>query len=82
MELLNKIKRHREANTLRSIKNEAESQYSIELFNGKLYYAYDGIPLVGISENTNAAEMIERLSKLKQTYTDWSVNKRQRVDNM
>lgn len=59
---------YKRTNFYKNVREDASCRFTIKLFNGQLYYAYNGVPVVEIPSGTTASEMVERLTALRDTY--------------
>lgn len=71
MEFLNNYRQNRKASILKGIEDEASRVYSIMEFNGQLYYAFNGVPMVGIPDDTPASKILEKWQGFKHSYIEY-----------
>lgn len=71
MEFLNKYKQTKKEDLIKRVQEDASNKYSIELFDDMLYYAYDGVPIIGIPSDTTAQEMTQRLKELIGNFVEY-----------
>jgi len=68
MELINHFKdRHRKA-VIRNFQEEADYSYTIKALQGRLYIAFQGVPIIGITPESTAQDILGRLDDLKRTF--------------
>lgn len=68
MEFLSKYRENRQKERLSRIEQEANELYTIECSNRELSYAYCGIPIILIPDDTTAKDIVQKLEGLKQGY--------------
>lgn len=71
MEFLNNYRQNRKASVLKGIKEEADRMYSVIEYDNSLYYAFNGVPMVGIPDDTPAKEILEKWQGFKKSYIDY-----------
>lgn len=71
MEFLNNYRLKRKDSFFKEIEEEADRAYSIMEFDGKLFYAFNGVPMVGIQPDTTAAEILEKWKGFKNSYIEY-----------
>lgn len=71
MEFISNYKQNRRASILKGIEDEANRVYSIMEFNNQLFYAFNGVPMVGIQPDTPAKEILEKWQGFKKSYVDY-----------
>ncbi len=68
MGLFNTIKEKHQTARQNDVQLQAKARIRVSDFNGKLYIAYDGTPLVQIEEKWTTKEIIQQLSTLRENY--------------
>jgi len=71
MEFLSNYKQNRKAALCKAIEQEAEDSYTLMEFNNQLYYAFNGVPMVGIAPDTTANEILQKWQGFKRSYIDY-----------
>ena len=68
MELISNWKERSQHKREEEVKRMASDYITLSDFNGKLYVAFQGNPLVAIDENIPACEIISKLQEIRINY--------------
>ena len=68
MELFQNFKNKRQENRKKEIESQARQRIGIKDFDGELFFAYDGTPLLPVEETATPKAMLDTLSTLRENY--------------
>ena len=70
MELFSNLKERIRNREIEKTKYQAREFISLADFNGRIYIAYQGNPLVVIDEDLTAADILKQLVEIRDNYVD------------
>lgn len=74
MTLLNKWNHSIKERQQQSIEYEASSRITIKVFNGEMFIAFDGFPLVLVPKDTKACDCTEKLNEIRKSFINYKNN--------
>ena len=68
MILFSDFKAKRQENRKKEIESQARQRIGIKDFDGELFFAYDGTPLLPVEDSATPKAMLDTLSTLRENY--------------
>lgn len=68
MQLLSNLRAKRQENRKKEIESQARQRIGIKDFDGELFFAYDGTPLLPVEENATPKEMLATPGTLRENF--------------
>lgn len=74
MNILNSIKNFNTKSKLNAINQEAFDRFTINCYEGKLYYVSDGVPIIPIEETANAKDIAKQVTTFRKQFINYRLN--------
>ena len=68
MQLLSNLRAKRQESRKKEIESQARQRIGIKDFDGELFFAYDGTPLLPVEDSATPKAMLDTLSTLRENY--------------
>jgi len=68
MEFLNNYRQRQQLSKAKNLEREANDRYTITDFKGGLFFAFDGVPIIGIDPKMTAETIIQRLQSFRDKF--------------
>lgn len=77
MEFIRTLREKRMSSRQKSINEEANYVLCLSDFDGKIYIAYNGTPIVPIEEKWTQKEILNKLEEIRNSYINYKMKKEQ-----
>lgn len=73
MEFIRTLREKQLSSRQRSINEQAHMNISLDDFDGKIYIAYNGAPLIPVEEKWTQKEILAKLEETRKGYVDYKM---------